>query len=186
MSVGKNEKTIESYLDGLIAKAKKSWAGVDVDSYMNNLRDIDAVTIRCRDLMVGDWVAIPHGFAMQITDLGEDYAYANWDDNEGDPWEFCDKEGFEPAPIEITNGLLKANGWEQHSYTQSNGIIAYYCTKDDNGVELQWLQGLLTIYFDYEDYGLHSEIYMKCNHIHQLQQALRFAGMTEMANNFKI
>ena len=29
----------ETYLDGLIAKAKKSWEGVDVDNYMSNLRD---------------------------------------------------------------------------------------------------------------------------------------------------
>ena len=29
----------ETYLDGLIDKAKKSWEGVDVDSYMKNLRD---------------------------------------------------------------------------------------------------------------------------------------------------
>ena len=29
----------EDYLNNLIAKAKKSWEGVDVDSYMKNLRD---------------------------------------------------------------------------------------------------------------------------------------------------
>ena len=29
----------ETYLDGLIAKAKKSWEGVDVDCYMSGLRD---------------------------------------------------------------------------------------------------------------------------------------------------
>ena len=29
----------KTYLDGLIAKAKKSWEGVDVDDYMKNLRD---------------------------------------------------------------------------------------------------------------------------------------------------
>ena len=29
----------ENYLDGLIAKAKKSWEGVDVDSFMLELRD---------------------------------------------------------------------------------------------------------------------------------------------------
>ena len=29
----------ENYLDGLIAKAKKSWEGVDADSYMKNLRE---------------------------------------------------------------------------------------------------------------------------------------------------
>ena len=29
----------EAYLDGLIAKAKKSWEGVDADCYMKNLRE---------------------------------------------------------------------------------------------------------------------------------------------------
>ena len=29
----------KTYLDGLIAKAKKSWEGVDVDNYMKNLRE---------------------------------------------------------------------------------------------------------------------------------------------------
>ena len=31
--------SIEAYLDNLIAKADKSWEGVDVDSFMQNLRD---------------------------------------------------------------------------------------------------------------------------------------------------
>ena len=34
MSIGNKD-----YLDELIANAKKSWEGVDVDSYMQNLRD---------------------------------------------------------------------------------------------------------------------------------------------------
>ena len=29
----------EDYLNGLIKKAKKSWEGVDVDSFMSELRD---------------------------------------------------------------------------------------------------------------------------------------------------
>ena len=29
----------EDYLNGLIKKAKKSWEGVDVDSFMSDLRD---------------------------------------------------------------------------------------------------------------------------------------------------
>lgn len=29
----------EDYLNALIAKAKKSWEGVDVDSFMSDLRD---------------------------------------------------------------------------------------------------------------------------------------------------
>ena len=34
-----DSKYDETYLDGLIDKAKKSWEGVDVDDYMKNLRD---------------------------------------------------------------------------------------------------------------------------------------------------
>ena len=33
------KKYDEAYLNGLIAKAKKSWEGVDVDNFMSNLRD---------------------------------------------------------------------------------------------------------------------------------------------------
>ena len=32
-------KNNEDYLNGLIKKAKKSWEGVDVDSFMSELRD---------------------------------------------------------------------------------------------------------------------------------------------------
>ena len=31
----------EDYLNNLIAKAKKSWEGVDVDSFMSDLRDVE-------------------------------------------------------------------------------------------------------------------------------------------------
>ena len=33
------KKYDEDYLNSLIAKAEKSWEGVDVDNYMKNLRD---------------------------------------------------------------------------------------------------------------------------------------------------
>ena len=38
----------EDYLNELIAKAKKSWEGVDVESYMSDLRDNDMKTIEER------------------------------------------------------------------------------------------------------------------------------------------
>ena len=31
----------EGYLNALIAKAKKSWEGVDVESFMSDLRDVE-------------------------------------------------------------------------------------------------------------------------------------------------
>ena len=35
------KKYDEDYLNALIAKAKKSWEGVDVDSFMSDLRDVE-------------------------------------------------------------------------------------------------------------------------------------------------
>ena len=35
------KKYNEDYLNGLIAKAKKSWEGVDIDSFMSDLRDVE-------------------------------------------------------------------------------------------------------------------------------------------------
>ena len=67
--------------------------------------------IKCNELMVGDWVALNPNFPMQIEDAGDDYAYATWEGNEGDPWEFCDKEGYEPKPIILTPEILEKNGW---------------------------------------------------------------------------
>ena len=204
----------KDYLNKLIAKAKKSWEGVDVDNYMKNLRDdsfdkevaenlskevasyiteqmksnMDKATIRCRDLMVGDWITNRNGFPMQITNVGEDYAYATWEGNEGDPWEFDDKDD-QPHPIEITRELLKANGWEEHSYYSSfHKLSNYLFMKDKNGNHLDLIHGTLAIWNDHEpdNDGVYSDILIPIKYVHQLQQALRLAGMTDMANNFKI
>ena len=158
----------EDYLNELIAKAKNSWAGVDVDSYMKNLRDMDAVKIRCRYLMVGDWITDENGFPMQITNVGEDYAYATFEGLEGDPWEFDDKDD-KPQPIPITPEILEKNGW-------------WYDVEDmwlhdevDFGIE-RWNGG-------FQCYDINQ---IKLDSVHELQRALRCCGLWDMADNFKI
>ncbi len=159
----------EDYLNNLIAKAKKSWEGVDVDSFMQNLRDMKTETIQCRDLMVGDWITDEHAVPMQIVNVGEDYAYATFDGNEGDPWEFCDKEGYEPSPIPLTPEILERNGW-------------WYDVEDmwlhdevDFGIE-RWNGG-------YQCYNINQ---IKVYSAHQLQHALRLCGLNDLADNFKL
>ena len=46
--------------------------------------------MEAKELMIGDWVSAGGGLPMQITNIGEDYAYATWEGNECDPWEFDD------------------------------------------------------------------------------------------------
>lgn len=148
--------------------------------------------------MVGDWVAIPHGFAMQIVDVGEDYAYATWEGNESDPWEFCDKEGDEPEPIPLTPEILEKNGfspetfltaeWEKEVYFKEFpscvvepddsgkyifGTTIYWNKKDGDGSPMDWG----TMY----DTRIHNLQY-----VHELQRALRLCKLDELADNFKV
>ena len=153
--------------------------------------DMKTETIRCHDLMVGDWCCDLYGlFPMQITNVGEDYAYATFEGNEGDPWEYNDKDDH-PKPIEITRKLLEANGWRAESFMASpwNGfVLTYYFVKDEGDIHLEFKCDTLTIWFNYEkgNEGSNADISIPIKYVHQLQQALRIVGLNEMANNFKI
>lgn len=168
------KKYDEDYLNSLIKKAKKSWEGVDVDSFMSDLRDMDAVTIKCRDLMVGDWVTNEHGFPAQIINVGDACAYTIFGDNEndeGEPWVF-DNYVYLPVPIPLTSEILEKNGWKEteywHEYKDSNTIIQY---------SLSNIWGIIN--------GIEIE-HFKCEYVHQLQHLLRLCGLNELADNFKI
>ena len=143
--------------------------------------------MKCRELMCGDWIADNNGFQWQIICVGDDYAYATFEGNEGDPWEFEDKDD-QPQPIEITAELLKANGWKVGVEKFCDVICYECCVKDENGNHLEWRRGILSIWLDYEknNDGVYSDIVIPVNYVHQIQQILRLAGMTDLANNFKV
>ena len=217
------KKYDEDYLNGLIKKAKKSLEGVDVDSFMSELRDdfsdkevaeklskevtshiieqikynMDAVTVKCRNLMVGDWITNRNGFPMQITNVGEDYAYATFAGNEGDPWEFDDKDD-QPQPIPLTPEILEKNDWywgltsneedivscvggaydEHWVYDEGAGEISLIFPKDTDGGELR---------IDDQRFNRHLEfIWCDTLYVHELQNALRLCGLDEIADNFKV
>ena len=139
----------------------------------------------CKELQYGDWCCNEHGFPMQITVVGDDYAYATFEGNEADPWEFDDKDD-QPQPIEITEDILKQNKWEVRGYT---GLPDEHCyVKDEGRNHLLWRHGTLSIWLAYGETIdiVFSDVTVPCKYVHQLQQALRLAGLTDMANNFKI
>lgn len=145
-------------------------------------------SIRCRDFMVGDWCCDHHGFPMQITNVGDDYAYATFEGNEGDPWEFDDKDD-QPQPILLSGTVLIDNGWDAHSYTLPHNLKIYYYVKDESEYYLVWNRGILSIWLDWEkvkEEGAYANIVIPIKYVHQLQQVLRLAGLTDIANNFKI
>ena len=192
----------ENYLDGLIAKAKKSWEGVDVERYMSDLRDdsfdkeaaenlskevasyiteqmksnMDKVTIKCRALMVGDWITDIHGFPMQITNVGEDYAYATWEGNEGDPWEFDDKDD-QPQPIPLTPEILEKNGFIKVNSQRYD----YGYPDTDCYVKVNPKKNMIHVNGRNANSNLYSHSF-----VHELQRALRLCGLDELADNFKV
>ena len=145
---------------------------------------MNAAKFKCRDLMVRDWITNRNGFPMQITNVGEDYTYATFEGNEGDLWEFDDKDD-QPQPIEITEDILRKNNWKVQGYTLLPN--EHYYVKDEGGNHLLWNNGTLFIWFDYEkDNNRVYDILVPIKYGHQLQQVLRIAGLTDMANNFKV
>ena len=149
---------------------------------------MNVAKIKCRDLMVGDWITNRNGLPMQITNVGEDYAYATFEGNKGDPWEFDNKDD-QPEPILLSGTVLMDNGWDAHSYTSPHNLKIYYYVKDESGYHLVWNRGILSIWLDWEkvkEEGAYANIVIPIKYVHQFQQVLRLAGMTDMANNFKV
>ena len=146
---------------------------------------MNAAKIKCRNLMVGDWITNRNGLPMQITNVGEDYAYATFEGNEGNPWEFDDKDD-QPQPIEITEDILRKNNWKVQGYTLLPN--EHYYVKDEGGNYLLLSQGTLSARLACREAndGVFSVVTLPCKYVHQLQQILRLAEMTNMANNFKV
>ena len=153
--------------------------------------------MKCRELQVVDWVQDENGFQWQIIGVGDDYAYATFEDNEGDPWEFDDKDD-QPEGIPLTPEILEKNGfspdtfltaeWKRKVYFKEFpgcvvepansgnyifGTTQYWSKTYSDGSPIDW--GTM-----YE-----SRIY-NLQYVHTLQHALRLVGLSEIADNFKV
>ena len=124
--------------------------------------------MKCRELMVNDWVANQYGTPIQIYSTGDNGAYANTGDT---LWVFEDNE-YKPQPIPLTPEILEKNGWKEteywHEYEDGNTIIQY---------SLSNIWGIIN--------GIEIE-HFKCEYVHQLQHLLRLCGLDELADNFKV
>lgn len=152
--------------------------------------------MKCRELMVGDWCCSGHGLPMRITNVGEDYAYATFEGNECDPWEFDDKIDA-PNPIPIIREFLEKNGCTWHEriwgYDMRGGKLSERFASrlfPDSKTYLEWYESnkTLAIWFDYlpDNEGTYSDIVIPVRYVHEMQQVLRLAGLDDIANELKI
>ena len=126
----------------------------------------------CKELQYGDRCCDLHGFPMQITVVGDDYAYVTFEGNEGDPWEFDDKDD-QPQPIPLTPEILEKNGWKD--YGNFMDIVT------DEDTHFSWGK---------DKYGAviyQDECYIcECKYVHTLQHVFRICGLDDLADNFKV
>ena len=132
--------------------------------------------MKCKELMVGDFCCSGHGFPMQITNVGDDYAYATFEGNEGEPWEFDDKDE-QPQPIPLTPEILEKNG-----FVKVNSQRYDYGNPDtDCYVKVNPKKNMIHVNGRNANSNLYSHSF-----VHELQRALRCCGLWNLANNFKI
>ena len=154
--------------------------------------------MKCKELQIGDKVALINGIIATIIEAGEGYAYATLNGYETmDPWEFNDQDNH-PEGIPITPEILKKNGFDPETFlTAEWGRKVYFkefpgCVVEpaDSG---KYIFGT-TKYWSktYSDGSLidwgtiyESRIY-NLQYVHTLQHALRIVGLSEIADNFKV
>lgn len=156
------------------------------------------MALSVKELQIGDWIQDHNGFQWQIIGVGDDYAYATFEDNEGDPWEFDDKDD-QPEGIPLTKEMLEKNGWyygltsdeeeaeyfldgchyHRHwSYDEGAGSISLIFPNEADGGEL---------IIDDQSFNRHLNlVFCDTLHVHELQRALRLCGLDELADNFKL
>ena len=152
----------------------------------------------CKELQIFDWAQDKNGFKWQIIGVGDDYAYATFEGNEGDPWEFDDKDD-QPEGIPITPEILEKNGWyygltsdeeeaeyflggchygRHWSYDEGAGSISLIFPNEADGGEL---------IIDDQSFNRHLDfVWCDTLYVHELQHALRLCGLNELADNFKV
>ncbi len=150
---------------------------------------METVKIRCKDLMVGDYVANRNGYPMQIVEVDEDNAYA-CEGNEERPWIFGDDEGYEPEPIPLTPEILEKNGWQSFvptAYTCCQNCLSIR-NEGDIHIEWNWEDGTLSVWVVYseDEEGTNPNLKASVKYVHELQDALRLLRFNELADNFKI
>lgn len=130
--------------------------------------------MKCKELMVGDWIADALGIPMQVISVGYTYAYAERNDENDYDWEEFEDKECKPCPILLTDEFFKKNDFDKKILHWSEGGIIY--EKDgSNGYNIAIRM------FD-APFGPGANVH----YVHELQQLLRLGGYTELANDVKL
>lgn len=128
--------------------------------------------IKNKELMLGNWVLAGEKtqFPMQVVGIFSDVVYLDFEENEGDLFEYKGKDLF---PIPLTEELLVKNGFIKG--VSSNP--AYYKDKDDRIYISLMTTTSISVRISSQNGGERVSAYNKINYLHELQNLLTLAGI---------
>ena len=139
--------------------------------------------IKCKDLMIGDWVCTKKGFPMKVVSVGKCWCQVEFEVVNGDVRYFdLDDKEVAAFGIPITCGILERNG---------------FIGRESTGFRLESGGRRILVVLD----GIHAGISV-CEPddmrrldcctlfgeptVHRLQHALRVVGLGKLADDFKV
>ena len=145
--------------------------------------------MKCKELQIFDWVQNKNGFQWRIIGVGDDYAYATFEGNEGDPWEFNDKDD-QPYGIALTRKICERNG----IYYKEPNIIkpSQVCPEKLSLCMKANLMRKKVVWNAYGEIITHMIPLIDWSNtlddacVHDLQHMMRLVGLSEIADNFKV
>lgn len=126
--------------------------------------------------MIGDWLQDEHAFPMYVTAVGTDYVYADFEGNNGDVWEYQDRDFRDGTarPVELTPDMLLANGFKNN-----NGRYNLAVKRNNTRLRFEDMRYMLVS-------ARGGEMRFRVLYVHELQQILRLIGLSDIADNFKL
>ena len=91
-------------------------------------------------------------------------------------------------PIHITEEILKKNGFTWTVWGNNNTHATLLIQDKRAFIEWRAHSSYLAIWFDYDEHndGVYADIVIPVKYLHELQHALRLAGLEDVADNFEI
>lgn len=140
--------------------------------------------MKARDFMIGDWLQDEHAFPMYVTAVGTDYVYADFKGNEGDVWEYQDRDFRDGTaqPVELTPDMLIVNGFTRENNKYRLTIQASRTLLRIENMDLCF-EGMARL-FALSACGKIRDF--RVRYVHELQHILRLMDLSELADNFKL
>lgn len=135
-------------------------------------------TLKISDLSVGDWVYL-ETIPFQVITINPPYVDLL---GNGDRIRMCDIDSDNLEPIPITAEILEKNGWS------SDGMYATLRIDEHRHLEYYYHEHRLRKYYcGVDEWQNHAKVNditfaVHCYSVHQLQHALRFAGVEKEIN----